>query len=399
MNDTIVVTGIGIVSPLGSDADSATKMLRDGQAGIGKAAGYESGHLHGAVKDFNVAEYINPREARKMDPISCYTIAAGAQALNQAGLKEDQRQNCGILVGTGFSGLKSLVEHQKKFLRDGITTLSPFHFPNTVYNASAGLAAIKLGVAGPNSTVTGVDVSGEQAVQYGMMMLRQGMVDQMLIIGVDELSQALIKGFSDMRMLDKDEDKPAGPYSRSRSGFNLSEGAAALLLETAASAKARSAKVLATIEGLGLCSAANDSFGYDRSGQAARSAINDALARAKCTMKEIDWVSSSANGSKGLDDSDIELWPVLLDDSDTKVTALKAYFGEFAGSGVLRLALAINAMQQGFVPRMPEQGDYDPGISAYLNVGESGRKAKRFLHHGAGVGGSQVAMVVSAEAA
>jgi len=113
-------------------------------------------------------------------------------------------------VGTGFSGLRSVVEHQKKFLRGGIRGLSPAHFPNTVYNASAGLAAIELGVAGPNSTVTGVDVSGEHAVLYGAMMLRQGMAERVLVVGVDEISQALAEGFADLGLLDEG-DTPYAP--------------------------------------------------------------------------------------------------------------------------------------------------------------------------------------------
>ena len=176
MSDVIVITGIGIVSSLGSNCDSAVDMLCNRVISAEKTKDHESDKFHGTVKDFNVVDYINPREARKMDPISCYTIAAGSQALEQARLGMEERNNCGLLVGTGFSGLRSVVEHQKKFLRDGIAMLSPFHFPNTVYNAAAGLAAIKLGITGPNSTVTGVDVSGEQAIQYGIMMLRQVMV-------------------------------------------------------------------------------------------------------------------------------------------------------------------------------------------------------------------------------
>jgi len=397
MNKSIVVTGIGIVSPLGSNCASATQALRDQINGLEQRSEYDSEKMHGAVKNFDVAEYINPREARKMDPISCYTIAAGAQALQQAGLTEAQRQDCGLLVGTGFSGLKSVVEHKKKLLRDGIAVLSPFHFPNTVYNASAGLAAIKLGVAGPNSTVTGVDVSGEQALQYGTMMLHLGMAEQVLVIGVDELSAALIRGFSDMRLLDQRTDTPACPFSRSRAGFNLSEGAAAILLETETSARARGAKPLALIEGIGLCSAAADSYAYDHSGQSARAAIDQALSQAKQTLAGIDWISSSANGGKGQDAADIGLWPSVLTQTPAKVTALKTYTGEFAGSGVLRLALGITAMQEDFIPAMPEGKDYDEAIAPYLNFAAAAPRSKRFLHHGSGVGGSQVAMVVNCQ--
>ncbi len=395
MTEAIVVTGIGIISSLGSTCDEAIEALQAQEIGLAKVDKYESEQLHGTVKNFNVTDYINPREVRKMDPISCFTIAAGRQALDQAGLSETERNDCGLLVGTGFSGLKSVVEHQKKFLHDGIKVLSPFHFPNTVYNASAGLAAIKLGVAGPNSTVTGVDVSGEQAIQYGTMMLRQGMVDSVLVIGADELSTALIKGFTDMRLLSQDFETPACPFSQSRTGFNLSEGCAALLLETEASARSRSAKILATIEGIGLCASASNSFNYDDASDYAKRAIDQAFRQSNLSFDDIDWVSCSANGSKRLDDADRHLWTKILPQTSAKLVALKAYSGEFASSGVLRLALAIAASQQGFIPVMPQINDYEESIEAILNFDTAAvRPTSCFLHHGSGIGGSQIAIVV-----
>jgi len=398
MSDVIVITGIGIVSSLGSNCDSAVDMLCNRVISAEKTKDHESDKFHGTVKDFNVVDYINPREARKMDPISCYTIAAGSQALEQARLGMEERNNCGLLVGTGFSGLRSVVEHQKKFLRDGIAMLSPFHFPNTVYNAAAGLAAIKLGITGPNSTVTGVDVSGEQAIQYGIMMLRQGMVEQVLVIGVDELSAALIKGFSDMRLLSQSDDTPACPFSRSRSGFNLSEGCAALLIETATSARKRSVKPLAEIEGVGMSAAAADSYKFDNTGYYAQISIKQALEKAEQTMSAIEWISSSANGSRALDAAEMNLWPSLLTESSAKITAIKAYTGEFAGSGVLRIALGISSLLQSVVPVMDPDKDYDDSIRPYLNFDMSG-KVLRFLHLGSGIGGSQIAMVVNCSSA
>ncbi len=399
MKESIAITGLGIVSSLGANCEESLSAMQANEPGVHKTEHYESGHLHGTVKNFKVADYIPPREARKMDPISCYSVAAGQQALQQAGLDEAQRKACGLLVGTGFSGLKSVVEHQRKFLRDGIEVLSPFHFPNTVYNASAGIAAIKLGVAGHNSTVTGVDVSGEQAIQYANMMLNQGMVEQVLVIGVDELSDALIKGFDNMQMLSQDTASAAVPYAQSSTGFNLSEGSAALLLETQSSALARGADILATIEGIGLCSSAEDSFSYEQSDHYAKQAITQALNSANQAMEDINWVSSSANGNKRLDKADAKLWPQLLQQTSTKIAALKQFTGEFAGSGVLRLALAIASSKQGHIPAMRDDIDYHEEIKSYLNFDPTHTLASRFLHHGCGIGGSQIAMVIHCTAA
>jgi 3-oxoacyl-[acyl-carrier-protein] synthase II len=389
MTDQIVITGIGIVSPLGSDVDTAVRATAERKSGLAETDRFGPERRLGAVQGFDVADYLNPKKARRMDPINCYTIAAGSQALAHAALPSDLRRDCGLLVGTGFSGLSSVVEHQKKFLRDGIKTLSPAHFPTTVYNASAGLAAIELGVAGPNSTITGVDVSGEYALLYASMMLRQGLAERILVVGADELSSALVEAFHDMGLAG---DEESYPFARRRSGFTLSEGAAALLLETEKAALERGAKILGTIEGIGLRSSAKDAFGHDSDGAVA--AIDQALTRAGRELADIDWVSSPANGGKNLDRADAEVWRQALGDASAKVSAIKAHTGEFAASGVLRLALGLACAQRGVVPAMNESVDYDEGIASLLNYGTERERVSRFLHHGSGVGGSHVSVVV-----
>ncbi|MFM8331510.1 MAG: beta-ketoacyl synthase N-terminal-like domain-containing protein [Candidatus Methylumidiphilus sp.] len=398
MSEKIVVTGIGVVSALGSQVDAAAEALAAQACGVRQNAQHGATRLHGAAQGFNAGEYVNANKARRMDPINVFTIAAGRQALTQAELPPELARTCGLLVGTGFSGLRSVVEHQKKFLRDGIVGLSPIHFPNTVYNASAGMAAIELGVAGPNTTVTGVDVSGEQAVLYAAMMLRQGMAERVLVIGADELSQALAEGFGDLLLLDADAENPACPFARRRSGFNLAEGAAALLLETASAAAARGATVLGTIEGIGLHASACDPYSHDLSPAAGAAAIHQALQRAGRELSDIDWVSSPANGSRTLDAADIQLWTSVLGEASAKVTAIKAYTGEFAASGVLRLALALACGRQGVIPAMDAAQDYDPAIRPLLNLATRRGQPPRFLHHGTGVGGSQIALVVDCAA-
>jgi 3-oxoacyl-[acyl-carrier-protein] synthase II len=394
MTEQIVVTGLGLISSLGCDPDTAVEALARGTSGLRKTDAYGTEQFLAPVKGFKVADYLNPNKARRMDPINCYTIAVGKQTLDHAGLAPELRRGCGLLVGTGFSGLRSVVEHQKKYLRDGIKTLSPLHFPTTVYNASAGLAAIELGVAGPNSTVTGVDVSGEQAVLYGCMLLRQGHAERILVVGADELSSALIEAFTDLRLAHTDPDRPPHPYTRDRSGFAPSEGAAALLLETASAARAREARVLGTIEGIGLHASARDPFNHDPLPDGAEASIRQALERAGRSLGDMDWISSPASGSRTLDAADIALWRHLLGDGSPKVTALKAYAGEYAASGVLRLVLGLACAARGVVPAMDGTLDYEDGIAPLLNRATESRPTTHFLHHGTGIGGSQISIVV-----
>lgn len=398
MTQKIVVTGMGIVSALGSTVDTAAQALAAGRSGVNKIGRFGAERFYGAVQEFNVADYIRPNEARRMDPISTFTIAVGRQALNHANLSPALSRECGLLVGTGFSGLRSVVEHQKKFLRDGIKKLSPFHFPNTVYNASAGLAAIELGVAGPNSTVVGVDVSGEQAVLYGVMMLHQGVAERVLVIGVDEISQSLAAGFEELGLLNA-SDTAAYPFARYHRGFDLGEGGAALLLETENAACARSATALATIEGIGVCASAQDPYSHDVKPDFGLMSVRQSLRRAELELSDIDWVSSPANGSKTLDAGETNLWTSALPGNTIKVTALKGYTGEFASSGVLRLALGIACSRNGIIPAMSGAQNYDAAMVPWLQYEThpqpTSEASLRFLHHGAGVGGSHISLIVN----
>lgn len=367
----IAITGIGIVSALGCDQDSALQALRDHVPGRGGAADLPSAPTAARVRDFEPGRYMPKKKVRRMDAVNCYVIASARMALEQAGLDATARRGCGIVVGTGFAGLDSVVKHQKRFTEEGITQLSPIHFPTTVYNASAGLAAIELGLSGPNATVTGVDLPAEHALLYAALLLRGGMAEQLLVVGADELVEALAMGYADLGLLAEDDGN----------GLVLGEGAAALLLEPAAAAAARGADVIGFIDGIG--SAAAPGARLELAAEAAELVIDQALGAATLGRQDIGWLSLGGNGSPRLDAAEAAACGRFAATQPTTVT-LKHYTGEFAGSGALRLALGLLCGRAGFLP-----GPEGP---------QQTTPERSFLHLGLGVGGNAAAVVASPNA-
>jgi 3-oxoacyl-[acyl-carrier-protein] synthase II len=397
MSSSVVITGLGVVSALGTAIGPALQHMDAGRRGVGSTEVAGRAVPYAPVSGYDPGDYVPRKKVRRMDPANTYAIAAAKLALADAGLadKPEFRPNFGVIVGTGYSGFASVVEHQRAYLRDGIAQLTPIHFPNTVYNASAGMVAIELGLNGPNSTVTGLDVSGEYALVYAWMLLRQGMAERVVVVGVDDLCPALLEGFHALGFAARDSERLSEPLGRHRRGFIPGEGAGALVLETAQAAAAREATVLGHIEGIGLHSSADAVFSYSDSSIAVRHSVDAALAEAGCGWGDIDWVSSAANGTAGLDAAEAEIWSQLLDPGRHAIVPFKRYTGEFSASGVMRMALGLACSARG---RLPEGLGDDP-VEALLPFRQASQAptGRRFMHHGLGLGGNSVAIVVSAE--
>jgi 3-oxoacyl-[acyl-carrier-protein] synthase II len=398
-NKPVVVTGMGIVSALGTSVATALGRMREGVRGVSRTEVGTREVPYAPVVEYDPADYVPRKKVRRMDPANTYAIAAAKMALAQAALGDDPaaKDNVGVIVGTGYSGFASVVEHQRAYLRDGLAQLTPIHFPNTVYNASAGMVAIELGLNGPNSTVTGLDVSGEYALMYAWMLLQQGMAERVVVVGVDDLCPALLEGFHDLGFAARDIDKLSEPMARGRRGFIPGEGAGALVLETEAAAVARGATVLGRIEGLGVHSSADAVFSYSDSGTAVQHSVQAALEQAGCQWSDVSWVSSAANGTPGLDAAEAEAFGAMLDPAHHAIVPFKRYTGEFSASGVMRIALGLACSASQWVP--DALGEDPVEVLQAFKAAAAVPAGTRFVHHGLGLGGNSVAIVVSAEGA
>lgn len=393
MDDTVVVTGFGMVSPLGSDVAQVLARMDAGEC-AGETREVRGRQVPAAlVREFEATDYIAAKKVRRMDNVNCYAIGAATRALNDAGIVAADKPNCGVIVGTGFSGFASVVEHQGAYLRDGMRMLTPFHFPNTVFNATAGMVAIELGLNGPNSTIVGYDVSGEYALTYAWMLLRQGMAERIVVVGADDLCPALLEGLHDMGLPRRATGCDLPPFSQRAEGLLPSEGAGALLLERADSAQQRGARVLGKIDSIGVWSAADSVFGYGSAARAIGAASTQALKRADVGMDAVAWVSSAANGQRDLDAVEAQAWSERLNDSQ-RLVSFKRFLGDYSASGVTRMGLALHCAARAKVPGF-EVEDALPEIAAWLPRAAESLIGHRVLHQGTGVGGNAVSVLLS----
>ncbi len=400
----ICITGMGMVSALGCEAGPVLARLRQGERMLGHSGASDDRPAHryrlGEVAEFEVARHLNPVRARRMDPVNLYTIAASRMALAQGRLDGEASPDLGIVVGTGYSGLGSAYEHTRKLQEQGIAKLTPIHFPGTVFNASAGLAAIELGLTGPNSTVTGVDLPGEYALLQGEMLVRHGSVPSIVVTGADDLPGCQFRLMGHWKLLSADPAHAAVAHAARFRGATASQGGASLVIEDATAAAARGAAPLAFIEGMGMASEADRVFGHSGQTRALHAAIDQALHQAGIGERDIAWVSSAANGLPAIDALEARLYRERFHATRPALVSFKSYVGEFASSGVLRLALGIHCTRQGWLPGLPRDASAD-WVPTDLNIPRQAQAltGRRFLHLGIGIGGAAMALVLRATAA
>ncbi|MGD0946725.1 MAG: beta-ketoacyl-ACP synthase II [Candidatus Binatia bacterium] len=260
-NRRVVITGMGLVTPLGNDLVANWEKLLAGRSGIGAISRFDATQLPvriaGEVRNFDPALYIEKRDIKKMDAFTLYAMAATQMALDDARLKIDESiaERVGVLVGVGMGGIASLEEGHQLFLQGGVRKLSPFMLPRLIANMAPGHIAIRFGAKGVNYVVTSACASGGHAIGEACRLIRFGFQDAMLTGGAEAAVTPLsIAGFAAMRALSTRNEEPeraCRPFDRERDGFVMSEGAGMLVLEEREAALGRGARVYAEVIGYG----------------------------------------------------------------------------------------------------------------------------------------------------
>jgi len=259
----VVVTGLGIVSPVGNDAETAWKNVVAGRSGIGPITDFDvaafSTRFGGCIKDFDVTQYMSAKDARKMDPFVHYGIAAAEEAVNQAGISTEQypADRVGVVFGSGIGGLATIETNYQKYAdSQSPRKISPFFVPGSIINMIAGHASIRYGFQGPNLALVTACTSATHSIGIAARTIAFGDADAMLAGGAEAPITILgLGGFCSARALSVRNDDPEAasrPWDRDRDGFVLSEGGAALVLEEYESAKARGVGILAEVAGFGM---------------------------------------------------------------------------------------------------------------------------------------------------
>lgn len=322
----VVVTGMGMLSPVGNTVEASWKALLAGQSGISLIEHFDTTafatRFAGLVKDFNCEEYLSRKDARKMDLFIQYGIAAGLQALDDSGLTvtEANAHRMGVAIGSGIGGLGLIEENHTALLNGGPRKISPFFVPSTIVNMIAGHLSILRGLRGPNIAISTACSTGVHNIGHAARMIAYGDVDAMLAGGAEKASTPMgMGGFAAARALSTRNDAPqqaSRPWDRDRDGFVLGDGAGMMVLEEYEHAKARGAKIYAELVGFGMSGDAYHMTSPPADGSGAALAMLNAMNDAGVGAADIQYVNAHGTSTPAGDVAETR--------------AVKSVFGDYA---------------------------------------------------------------------
>ena len=308
----VVVTGLGIVSPVGNDVAAAWASILAGRSGIDVIRRFDTAnfptHFGGEIRELNLEPYMSAKDARRMDAFMQYGVIAGMQAMRDSGLvvTEANSDRIGVLMGSGMGGLESIEQTYDKYLEThSPKKVSPFFIPASIINLVSGHLSIAFNVTGPNLAVATACTTSTHAVGLAMRLIQYGEADAMLAGGA-EMSTCVtgMSGFAQAKALSQRNDDPQGasrPWDKDRDGFVMGDGAGAMMLEEYEHAKARGANIYAEIVGFGMSGDAFHVTAPPENGEGARKAMAKALVDAQLNPERVQYVNAHAT-STGLGD-------------------------------------------------------------------------------------------------
>ncbi|MFC5301104.1 beta-ketoacyl-ACP synthase II [Azospira restricta] len=298
----VVITGLGIVSPVGNSIDQAWQNIIAGRTGIGRVTRFDAStfpvQIAGEVKDFDIGTYLSPKEARRMDTFIHYGMAAGIQAIKDAGLEAHpvNAERIGVAIGSGIGGLPLIEQTHDEYIKGGVRKVSPFFVPGSIINMISGNLSIMYGFKGPNIALVTACTTGTHSVGEAGRIIEYGDADIMIAGGAEATVSPLgMGGFCAARALSTRNDDPATasrPWDRDRDGFVLGEGAGVLVLEEFEHAKARGARIYGELAGYGMSADANHMTAPCEDGDGARRCMLAALRNAGMNPDDIQYVNA-----------------------------------------------------------------------------------------------------------
>lgn len=406
MDRRVVVTGMGMVTPLGVGKDRFREALWRGETGIREIAAFPTdgfgSHLGAEIRAFQPRDFISLKNLRKMDRLSAMTTASVRMALGDAGITvtDANRDRIGIVMGTAFGNTELKVQSARILFTEGPGRVNPIHVPNTVMNAPAGHASIELGFRGVNTTVNHQAVSAEMAIAYAAMEIRRGTADVILAGGADILSPFFYETLDRFRALSPADGGAEGarPFDLDRNGPVMGEGCGIVCLEAGELARERGAAPYAEVTGWGLASSPSPPTGWPADPRGFLLALERAMRMAGANPAEIDCVQAAANGGFEPDALEAAAYERVFGGADAKplITSLKGATGEiFASGGIRATALALS-VREGVVP--PTVGLTTPMCSLPFVIGEARRRSvKKALLSGISFGGTYACIVFEKE--
>ena len=387
----VVVTGLGLVTPVGNNVQDSWSNLLAGQSGIQTITKFDASALAcqfaGEVKGFNIEDYIPGKEARHMDTFIHYGLAASMQAVRDAGLPTgdaltpEAAERIGVMVGSGIGGLPMIEQTHKEYMERGPRRISPFFVPASIINMISGHVSIQFGFKGPNIGVVTACTTGLHAIGLAARMIQYGDADVMVAGGAESTVSPLgVGGFAAARALSTRNDDPktaSRPWDKDRDGFVLGEGAGVMVLEEYESAKARGAKIYAELSGFGMSGDAYHMTAPDVDGP--RRSMLGALRNAGMNLDEVQYLNAHGTSTPLGDLGETMAMKTAFGDHAYKmlVSSTKSMTGHLLGAaGGVEAIFSVLAIHHGIIPptiNLDEPGegcdlDYVPNVARQAKV-------------------------------
>ena len=298
----VVVTGLGLLTPVGNCVKSSWEAIREGKSGIAPIEHFDverfGTRFGGSLKDFDCSKYIEPKDSRRMDIFMQYGIAAGVQAFDDSGLTTDKYnpERCGVTVGSGIGGIKTIEETSLQIRDSGPRKVSPFFVPGSIINMISGNLSIRFGFKGPNISITTACATGTHNIGIAANMISNNQADIMLAGGAEmAAAPGGLGGFCAARALSSRNDDPRSasrPWDKDRDGFVLGDGAGVMVLEELEHAKSRGAKIYAEVSGFGMSGDAYHMTAPSEGGEGAALCMQNALISAEMNPDQVDYINA-----------------------------------------------------------------------------------------------------------
>ena len=405
----VVITGLGVITPVGNDVPVFWKSLKEGKSGVGMITSFDAtkfdSRIAGEVKGFDPKLHgMTFKDAKRMDKFAQYAVAAAKQAIESSGLdlnKED-KERIGVMVGSGIGSLYTIEEEHKNLLNKGPSKMSPFLIPMLIVNEAAGQVAIIFGLKGPNSCVATACASGSHAIGEAFRILERGDADVMVTGGTESCVVATgVGGFCALKGLstrNNDPQRASRPFDKERDGFVIAEGCGLVILETLQHAKNRKAEILAEIVGYGMSCDAYHITAPDPEGDGAMRAMKIALKDAKMVPENLDYINAHGTSTKLNDKIETLAIKKAMGAYAKKVmiSSTKSMTGHLLGAaGGVEFVVCCLAIKDGIIPPTINYDYPDPDCDLDY-VPNTARKTKVnvCMSNSLGFGGHNATLIV-----
>lgn len=409
----VVVTGMGIVSPVGTGVEYAWKNVLAGKSGVKKIDAFEVSDLASQIAGvpqvgtepgmFNPDAVVEPREQRKLDKSIIYGIVAADEAIKDAGLDsyDGDKERVGVSIGSGIGGLNTIYDNCVELHTGGPRRVSPFFIPKGIINMTAGNVSIKYGFKGPNISTVTACATGAHSIGEGVRLIQHGDADIMICGGAEgAVGRIALAGFSAMRALSTRNDEPekaSRPWDKNRDGFIMSEGAGVLVLEEYEHAVKRGAKIYAEVAGYGLSGDAYHITAPAEGGEGGLRAMKAAIKDAGLTIEDVDYINAHGT-STGLGDiGELTAVKTLFGDLPVSMSSTKSVTGHLLGAaGAVEAIFSVLAIRDGIVPPTINLDDPEDAVGNFDLVPHVAkqRKVDVAISNSFGFGGTNASLVL-----